>query len=341
MMIDTNIWFWVGFNAFVLAMLALDLGVFHRKAHVITAKEAGTWTAVWVSLALVFAAGLYFIYDGATALTFLTGYVLEESLSADNIFVIVLIFSFFRVPQQYQHRVLFWGIVGALLMRGAFIALGTVLLDRFHWITYVFGAMLLITGVRMLFKQDEEFDAEKNPVLRLARRFLPVTDRYDGQKFFTKVDGKRAATPLFLVLLLVEVTDLIFAVDSIPAIFGVTRDPFLVYTSNIFAVLGLRSLYFLLAGVIDRFHFLKFGLALILVFIGAKMVLVDVIHVPVGWSLLVILLLLAGSIVLSLMYPQPKSAEAEAAEAELATRGRTTGSLFGSKGRSKPPRGDP
>ena len=315
----TNIWFWVLFNLFVLGMLALDLGVFHRDAHVVRPKEAAIWTGVWVSLALLFALGLYVWQDGQTALTFLTGYVIEESLSVDNIFVIVMIFAYFGVPPQYQHRVLFWGIVGALVMRGTFIALGALLLQRFHWIIYIFGGLLIVTGIRMAIRHDEKFDAEKNPVYKLARRSLPFTAQYDGQKFFTRENGRRVATPLFLVLLMVEFTDLIFAIDSIPAIFAVTRDPFIVYTSNIFAILGLRSLYFLLAGVVGKFHLLKYGLAVILVFVGIKMVGAEFFHVPILVSLGVIVGVLATSIVASLMIPPPPPPPPD----------ETTGSIFG------------
>jgi len=258
--IATNVWFWVVFVAFVLAMLAVDLGVFHRKVHVVRPREAAVWVAVWVALALAFATGLYFVYGHHVALTFLTGYVIEESLSVDNIFVIVLIFEYFRVPATCQ-RVLFYGILGALLMRGLFIGIGTLLLARFHWVIYVFGAMLVVTGIRMAFKHDEEFDGERNPVVRVARRILPLSKEYQGKHFFVIENGRQLATPLFLVLVLVEVTDLVFAIDSIPAIFGVTRDPFIVFTSNIFAILGLRSLYFLLAAVVDRFYLLKYGIA--------------------------------------------------------------------------------
>jgi tellurite resistance protein TerC len=305
-MIATNVWFWVGFIAFVLAMLALDLGVFNRKPHVVSAKEAGIWTAVWVGLALVFAAGLAVFETHQAALTFLTGYVIEESLSIDNIFVIVLIFQYFAVPAQFQHRVLFWGILGALIMRGVFIALGAALLARFEWIIYVFGALLVITGVRMAVKQDEEFDGEQNPVVKIARKILPITDGYRDKHFFAHENGRRYATPLLLVLVLVEFTDLIFAIDSIPAIFGITRDPFLVFTSNIFAVMGLRSLFFLLATVVQKFHLLKYGLAVILTFVGAKMLLEHWIHVPIMLSLGVVLGVLALSIVASLIWPQVK-----------------------------------
>ena len=316
---DTNIWFWIIFHAFVFGMLALDLGVFHRKAHVVSAKEAGIWTAVWVSLALMFAAGLWWLESSEVALTFLAGYVIEESLSVDNIFVIVMIFAYFGIPPKYQHRVLFWGILGALVMRGAFIGLGALLIHRFHWILYVFGALLVITGIRMAIRSDEEFDAEKNPVMKGMRRWLPITSKYDGQNFFTVENGRRVATPLFLVLVMVEFTDLIFAVDSIPAIFGVTSDPFLVYTSNVFAVLGLRSLYFLMARVVHKFHHLKYGLSVILVFVGVKMLIADYYKIPIVASLGFILLVLVASIVASLLLPAPRPDVKEG----------TTGSIFG------------
>src|SRR3954469_655529 len=236
-MIATNFWFWAGFIGFVLMMLALDLGVFHRKAHEVRPKEAAIWTAVWLTLALVFGGGLWAIYSREVGLTFLTGYVIEESLSVDNIFVMVLIFEYFKVPAICQHRVLFYGILGALVMRGLFIGLGTVLLARFQWVIYIFGAMLIVTGIRMALKQDEEFEGERNPVVRAARRILPLSTEFHGKHFFVVQNGRQLATPLFLVLVLVEVTDLVFAIDSIPAIFGVTRDPFIVFTSNIFAIL--------------------------------------------------------------------------------------------------------
>ncbi|MDB4883377.1 MAG: Integral rane protein TerC [Gemmatimonadetes bacterium] len=317
-MIATNIWFWVGFVAFVLAMLALDLGVFNRTPHVVGAREATIWTTVWVGLALAFAGGLALFETHQAALTFLTGYVIEESLSIDNIFVIVLIFQYFAVPAQYQHRVLFWGILGALIMRGVFIGLGAALLARFEWIIYLFGALLVITGIRMAVKQDEEFDGDQNPVVKLARRVLPITDGFRGKHFFAVENGRRYATPLLLVLVLVEVTDLIFAIDSIPAIFGITRDPFLVFTSNIFAVMGLRSLFFLLATVVLKLHLLKYGLAVILTFVGAKMLLDKWVHVPILLSLGVVLTVLAASIVASLAWPQ----------ARPASEGKT-GSMFG------------
>ena len=316
-MIATNIWFWVGFVAFILTMLSLDLGIFNRTPHVVGAREALTWTAVWVGLALAFAVGLAVFADRQAALTFLTGYVIEESLSVDNIFVIVLIFQYFAVPAQYQHRVLFWGILGALIMRGLFIGVGAALLARFEWIIYLFGALLVITGIRMAVKQDEEFDGEQNAVVRLVRRVLPVTATYRGKHFFAREAGRRNATPLLLVLVLVEATDLIFAIDSIPAIFGITRDPFLVFTSNIFAVLGLRSLFFLLATVVTKFHLLKYGLAVILTFVGTKMLAEYWIHIPILLSLGIVIGVLAASIVASLVWPPVTPPE------------ETTGSMFG------------
>jgi len=303
-MIQTNIWFWVGFVGFVLAMLSLDLGVFHRTPHEVRPKEAAIWTGVWVALAMLFAAGLFAIYGHRVGLTFLTGYVIEESLSVDNIFVIVLIFDYFRVPRICQHRVLFYGIVGALLMRGLFIGLGAVLIAQFHWILYIFGAMLVITGVRMAFRADDEFNGDDNAVVRLVRRFVPISQSFHGKHFFTVEAGQRVATPLLLVLVLVEVTDLIFAVDSIPAIFGVTQDPFIVFTSNIFAILGLRSLYFLLAAVVDRFYLLKYGLALILTFVGVKMLTERFFEIDIVLSLVIILGILVVSIVASMIWPR-------------------------------------
>jgi TerC family integral membrane protein len=303
-MIDATIWFWIAFVAFVLALLALDLGVFHRNAHEIRPKEAAIWTAVWVSLALMFAGGLFYFYGREVGLTFLTGYIIEESLSVDNIFVIVLIFEYFRVPKNCQHRVLFYGIGGALVMRGLFIGLGAVLITRFEWILYVFGAMLVVTGVWMALKHDDEFRGEENAVVKLVRRFVPMSSAYAGKSFFIMEAGRRVATPLLLVLILVEVTDLIFAVDSIPAIFGVTKDPFIVFTSNIFAILGLRSLYFLLAAVVDRFYLLKYGLALILTFVGVKMLGEKLFHLDIVTSLTVILGILTASVVASVIWPR-------------------------------------
>ena len=331
----TNIWFWVGFIAFVLAMLALDLGVFHRKAHEVKPREAGIWVAVWVSLALVFAAGIWRFENSEDALRFLTGYVVEQSLSVDNLFVMVVIFNYFRVPPQALHRVLFYGILGALVMRGIFIGAGAFLIERFGWILYVFGAMLLFTGIRMMFKHDEEFDGENNRIVKLVRRRVPMSLDYAGTKFFTQIDGRRVATPLFLVLVLIEFTDLIFAVDSIPAIFGITKDPFIVFTSNIFAILGLRSMFFLLAAVVERFYLLKYGLAIILSFIGVKMLGEPWFHIEIWVSLAVVLGLLALSIAGSMIWPQP-----EQLPQPLRPEQRRTGSIFGtvwSKRRSKQP----
>ena len=309
-MFEGTIWLWIGFNIFVLAMLALDLGVFHRKAHVISIKEATIWSVVWISMALVFNLGLYFFWDKVSptsdysnseaALAFFTGYLIEKSLSVDNIFVFVLIFTFFAAPAIYQHRVLFWGIIGALIMRATLIAVGAMLLKEFHWIIYLFGGFLIFTGIRMALHRNEEMHPEKNPLVKLLRRIIPVTENYEGDKFFIRRAGKLMATPLFLVLLLVESTDLIFAVDSIPAIFAVTNDTFIIYTSNVFAILGLRSLYFLLAGVVDKFYYLKLGLSVVLVFVGTKMMMVDIYKVPVGLSLGVIFIILAISIAASL-----------------------------------------
>ena len=299
---------WVAFNAFVLAMLALDLFVFHRKAHEVRPLEAAGWTAFWIVLALVFNFGVYHFMGAEVGLEFLTGYLIEKALSVDNIFVFVLIFSYFNVPLRYQHRVLFWGILGALVMRGVMIGAGAALIHEFHWIIYLFGAFLIVTGIRMATHSAHDIEPESNPALKLIRRFIPITNVYHGQSFFAHdtVGGRVrwVATPLFVVLALVETTDLIFAVDSIPAIFAITTDPFIVYTSNVFAILGLRALYFLLAGVIHRFHYLKLGLAVVLVFVGAKMLLMDLYALPIGLSLGVILLVLTTSVVASLAFPK-------------------------------------
>jgi tellurite resistance protein TerC len=318
---EVPIWLWVGFNIFVLAMLALDLGVFHRKAHAVSGKEALTWSLVWISLSLVFNAIIYFFWDrmaptsaytnSEAALAFFTGYLIEKSLSVDNIFVFILIFSFFAVPAAYQHRVLFWGILGALIMRGTLIAVGAALLHEFHWIIYVFGAFLIFTGIRMAWHHEENLQPDKNPVVKFFRRFMPVTENFEKDQFFVRRAGKLFATPLFLILLVVESTDLIFAVDSIPAIFAVTQDPFIVYTSNVFAILGLRALYFLLANVMDQFQYLKFGLSAVLVFIGVKMVIVDFYKIPIGISLGVVAGILTTSILASLWKAKQEKAEAE------------------------------
>ncbi|MBI5434433.1 MAG: TerC family protein [Planctomycetes bacterium] len=303
---------WGGFLVFVLAMLALDLGVFHRKAHAVSLKEAAIWSAVWISLAAAFAAGVHVWYGPERALEFTTGYVIEKALSVDNIFVFVVIFSYFAIPNALQHRVLFWGILGALLMRAIFIVVGGAFLAKFHWAIYVFGAILVLTGIKLLLARDLHYNPASNPVVRLFRRFFPVTGHLDGQRFFTREGAKLVATPLFLALLVVEATDVVFAVDSIPAIFAITQDPFIVFTSNIFAILGLRSLYFLLAGVIHKFRYLKLGLALVLVFVGGKMLLADVYKVPVGASLAVIGGILGLSVLASLLRrPETKPAASE------------------------------
>jgi tellurite resistance protein TerC len=299
-MLTVNLWGWVGFNAFVLVMLALDLGVFNRKAHSVSLKEALTWSVVWITLALLFNLGLYFVSGTEAALQFLTGYLIEKSLSVDNIFVFVLLFSAFGVPTAYQHRVLFWGVLGALVMRGILIAVGAALIEDFHWIIYVFGIFLIITGIRMGMHKETEVHPERNPVLKLVRRFLPVTEGYEGQRFIVRRDGRTLVTPLLLVLVTIETTDLIFAVDSIPAIFAVTTNAFIVYTSNVFAILGLRALYFVFANIIDKFYYLRIGLAVILSYVGVKMVLTDIFHIPTTLSLLVIALVLAVAILASL-----------------------------------------
>jgi tellurite resistance protein TerC len=305
----TGVWLWVGFGVFIGGMLAVDLGLVNRKAHVISVREAARWTAIVVSMAALFNLWIFSVRGADAGLEFLTGYVIELALSVDNIFVFLVIFSYFRVPRQYQHRVLFWGVLGALFMRGAMIAAGWLLLERFSWITYVFGAFLIFTGVRTAVHQDVDIEPESNPFLKLIRRFVPVSSSYEGQRFFVRApQGERRrlfATPMLVVLVMVETTDLIFAVDSIPAVFAITRDPFIVFTSNVFAILGLRSMYFLLAGSVDKFHFLKLGMAAVLTFVGLKMVVTyfDV-HVPIGISLSVVGLILATSVVASLMFPQ-------------------------------------
>jgi tellurite resistance protein TerC len=319
---EESIWLWIGFNLFVLAMLALDLGVFHRKSHTVSAKEALTWSIVWITLSLAFNAVIYFFWDSMVpgssytnreaALAFLTGYLIEKSLSVDNIFVFILIFTFFGVPGKYQHRVLFWGILGALIMRGILIAVGAALLEEFHWIIYVFGAFLIFTGIRMALKHDENVEPDKNPVVKFFRRFMPVTENFVEDKFFVRRAGQLMATPLFLILLVVESTDLIFAVDSIPAIFAVTQDPFIVYTSNVCAILGLRALYFLLADVMDKFEYLKYGLAAVLTFVGIKMVIVEFYKIPVGVSLGVVAGILTISILASLWKAKQEPEELEA-----------------------------
>lgn len=309
-MLPHNLWLWIGFNVFVLIMLALDLGVFHRKTHVVTLKESITWTAVWVVMALLFNLGIAHYMGNDKGLEFFTGYVIEKSLSVDNVFVFALLFSYFAVPALYQHKVLFWGVFGALVMRAIMIALGAKLIAEFAWIIYVFGAFLVLTGVKMIVKREEEIHPERNPVVRFFKRYIPTTSDFRGDKFFVRENGVLMATPLFVVLILVEISDLIFAVDSIPAIFAVTKDPFIVYTSNVFAILGLRSLYFALAGVLDKFHYLKVGLGVVLSFVGVKMLLahstwkIDT-HISLG----VIIVVLAASVVASLVWPKKSAVD--------------------------------
>ena len=301
----------MGFTVVILALLALDLLVFHRKAHTVSVKEAGLWTIGWVSLALLFNGFIYLWAGSDAGLEFTAGYLVELALSVDNMFVFALIFGMFAVPSAYQHRVLFWGILGALVMRFLFILTGAALLDTFHWIIYIFGAFLIFTGIKILRQKEHSMDLEQNVALRVFRRFVPMTSEYVGQQFTIVKAGKRYATPLLAVLVLVEATDLVFALDSVPAIFAITKDPFIVYTSNVAAILGLRSLYFLLAGIMDRFHYLKVGLGAVLVFVGLKMAGADVYHVPIALSLGVIVLLIGGSVVLSLLRPLEESHETE------------------------------
>lgn len=292
---------WGAFSLFVLGMLALDLGVFHRKSHVVTIKEALTWTAVWIALSMLFNLFVFHYFDKEKALEFFTAYLVEKSLSIDNIFVIIMIFSYFRVPASYQHKVLFWGILGALMMRVIFIFAGIELIHKFHWLIYIFGGFLVFTGIRMVYGEDKPMDPEKNPLVKVVRKLFPITESFDGDKFFVKRDGKIWATPLFIVVVLIEGTDLIFAVDSIPAIISISDDTFIVYTSNVFAILGLRSLYFALAGIEKYFTYLKYGLAAILVFVGLKMCLADFYKIPVEISLIIISFLLAISMIASVI----------------------------------------
>jgi len=295
---------WLAFGMLVVGVLALDLGVGQRSDRAMPVREALRWSVLWIAVAVLFGAGINARLGGQKALEFFTGYVVELSLSADNIFVFLMLFTYFRVPDPYRHKVLLWGIIGALVMRGVFIAAGVTLIQRFHMIFYVFGALLIGSGVKMAFERGVEIHPERNPVLRLARRLLPVTKTYAGDRFFTFEGGRRYATPLFIVLLVVETTDLVFAIDSIPAVLAITQDPFIVYTSNIFAVLGLRAMFFALAGVVGMFRYLSVGLSAILVLIGAKMLLTDVVAVPTAASLAAVGVILAVSIVASVLRPK-------------------------------------
>jgi tellurite resistance protein TerC len=294
---------WIGFSLFILFMLSLDLGLFNRRAHAIKYREAAIWSGIWVTLAMIFA-GIVFYYQGSSrGLEFVTGYLIELSLSVDNLFVFLLIFSYFKVPSKYQHRVLFWGVLGALVMRLTMIFIGATLINRFHWIIYIFGAFLVYTGIKMFTQEDNDFQPEDNALVRFVTRVFPMTRTYDEKNFFTRIDGKLTGTLLLLVLVIVEVADLVFAVDSIPAIFAITTNAFIVYTSNVFAILGLRSMYFLLAGVVEKFHYLKIGLAIVLTFIGAKMLIVAVhINIPIWFSLVFVTVVLLSSVVASLVW---------------------------------------
>lgn len=325
---EIDLWFGLAFGIIIIGMLALDLGVFRRNSHQVSVREATIWSIVWVSLALAFNFGIYWLQGTDKALEFIGGYLLEYSLSVDNIFVFVLIFTFFNVPASYQHRVLFWGILTAVILRGVMIGLGAALLTRFEFLITFFGAFLLYTAIRMMREESsQEVDVEANPLVTLLRRWMPITASYQGDKFFVTQNGRRWATPLLVVLLVVESTDVVFAVDSIPAIFGITKDPFIVFTSNIFAILGLRSLYFLLAGVIDKFHYLQTGLSIVLGFIGIKMLIESIssylmehaLHLPIHWSLLFIALVLGGSVVASLMFPKQAVEQTTAGHASTET----------------------
>lgn len=299
---EQSFYSWTSFNVFIVLMLALDLGVFHRKSREISVKEAFLWTGFWIALAFVFNVIVYYTLGVDKAFEFFTGYLIEKSLSVDNIFVIMLIFSYFQVPQVFQHKVLFWGILGALVMRGVFIFIGVELIHKFHWLVYIFGAFLVYTGVRIVMSDSMKIDPVKNPLIRLARRFLSVTEHFSKDRFFVRIDGKLWATPLFLVLLLIESTDLIFAVDSIPAILAISDDTFIVYTSNVFAILGLRSLYFALAGMEKYFAYLKYGISAILVFVGVKMAIVDIYKIPVEISLAFIFIALSLAALASMLF---------------------------------------
>lgn len=299
---------WTGFIVFVFVMLALDLGVFHRKSHEVKIREALIWSAVWISLALIFNYGIFIFMGREKAIEFLTGYVIEKSLSIDNLFVFIMVFTYFNVDTKYQHKILFWGILGALVMRAIFIFAGVALISMFHWIIYVFGGFLIFTGIKMLFHKDEKLDPNKNPLVIIFKKFFPVTEVMHGSKFFVKMNARTVATPLFIVLLVIEFTDLIFAVDSIPAILAISNDTFIIFTSNVFAILGLRALYFALAGITKYFYCLKYGLSAILVFVGIKMIMAEFYKIPVIYSLLTILGILIISILFSVINPKKGNA---------------------------------
>ncbi len=299
-----DFYLWTGFLVFVIIMLALDLGVFHRKSHEVKIREALIWSAVWISLALIFNYGIFIFMGREKAIEFLTGYVIEKSLSIDNLFVFIMVFTYFNVDTKYQHKILFWGILGALVMRAIFIFAGVALISMFHWIIYVFGGFLIFTGIKMLFHKDEKLNPNKNPLVIIFKKFFPVTEEMHGSKFFVKINARTVATPLFIVLLVIEFTDLIFAVDSIPAILAISNDTFIIFTSNVFAILGLRALYFALAGITKYFYYLKYGLSAILVFVGIKMIIAEFYKIPIVYSLLSILGILVISIVFSIVFPK-------------------------------------
>lgn len=301
---EHSILLWSLFNVFIVSMLIIDLTLFHNEDDEETIRKALIWTGVWIAMALVFGVGVYYFMGSQTALDYYTGYLIEKSLSVDNIFVFLLVFSYFKVPAEYQHKVLFWGIFGALVMRLAFIFTGVALLERFHWIVYVFGAFLVFTGIKLAMEKDKEIHPERNPILKLVRRIFPTTKTYHGSKFFIRRMGRTIATPLFVVLVVIETTDLVFALDSIPAILAITRDEFIVYSSNAFAILGLRALYFAVSGIMQLFHYLHYGLSLILVFVGVKMLMAEFYHIPTPFALAFIAVTLTVSIVASIKYPQ-------------------------------------
>ena len=301
---DHSFLLWSVFNVFILAMLIVDLVVLHKEDEAVSIKEALYWTGAWIVLALIFGIGVYYYMGSQTALDYYTGYLIEKSLSVDNIFVFLLVFTYFKVPDEFQHKVLFWGIFGALVMRLIFIFTGVALIERFHWIIYVFGGFLVFTGIKLAMEKDKEVHPERNPILKLVRRFFPTTKNYHGSKFFIRKMGRLIATPLFIVLVVIETTDLVFALDSIPAILAITRDEFIIYSSNAFAILGLRALYFAVSGIMRLFHYLHYGLSLILVFVGVKMLLSDFYHIPTPYALAFIGGALALSIIASILYPK-------------------------------------
>lgn len=300
---------WIGFHVLILILVALDLGVLHRKSHVISIREALIWSMGWIFISLMFNVGVYFWFGYDSALEFLTGYLIEKSLSVDNIFVFAIVFKYFDVPPKYQHKVLYWGILGALIMRGALIALGTALISNFHWVIYIFGAFLVYTGIKMAVQKGVSVHPERNPIVNLAKKFMPITKEYHANKFVVNIEGKRYFTPLIVVLMVVEVTDLAFAVDSIPAIFAITHDSFIVYTSNVFAILGLRALYFALSGILELFHYLKYGLGMVLSFVGTKMLISEIYDIPILIALGVVAAILTISIVVSILKPAPNIVE--------------------------------